>query len=284
MARNNGGYDFMLPSLSAEYKLARRTILSGSISRTIGRPTPGDVAQARSVSCGEADDGSTGCTISQGNPKQAAPRDQSGPYVHARVPWRQGPDRGERLCQVDRRRHLRPDQLHHAGRYHLQGQPALNASGSRIYGIEARAENKGIRLAGQKFDLFANMTWMQGHMDARSDTGTRSIGHALPARISGQCGVTWHTPFLRSAFTARYNYRGKYLESVGASPWLDEGRAGYGTLDLSLTQKVTSFATLKYEIYNVLGAKPKWLIGERLQYATEVDNYGRSVFVHLIIR
>jgi hypothetical protein len=34
----------------------------------------------------------------------------------------------------------------------------------------------------------------------------------------------------------------------------------------------------------VLGAKPKWLIGERLQYATEVDNYGRSVFVHLIIR
>jgi hypothetical protein len=70
----------------------------------------------------------------------------------------------------------------------------------------------------------------------------------------------------------------------GRLAWLDEGRAGYGTLDLSLTQKVTSFATLKYEIYNVLGAKPKWLIGERLQYATEVDNYGRSVFVHLIIR
>lgn len=286
MARNNGGYDFMLPSLSAEYKLARRTILSGSISRTIGRPTPGDVAQARSVSCGEADDGSTGCTISQGNPKLKPRR-----ATNLDLTFTQGFHGNKGLIGVSVFAKWIADDIYDLTSYttledttYKVSQP-LNASGSRIYGIEARAENKGIRLAGQKFDLFANMTWMQGHMDARSDTGTRSIGHMLyQPEYLANAGVTWHTPFLRSAFTARYNYRGKYLESVGASPWLDEGRAGYGTLDLSLTQKVTSFATLKYEIYNVLGAKPKWLIGERLQYATEVDNYGRSVFVHLIIR
>ena len=122
-------------------------------------------------------------------------------------------------------------------------------------------------------------------MDVVSDSGTRSIDRMLyQPEILANAGVTWHTPFLRSAFTARYNYRGKYLESVAASPWLDEGRAGYGTVDLSLTQKITSFATLKYEFYNVLGEKPKWLMGEKLQHYTEVDDYGRTAFIHLIIR
>ena len=72
--------------------------------------------------------------------------------------------------------------------------------------------------------------------------------------------------------------------SIGATPIQDAGRSGYGTLDLSLTQRITRFASLKYELYNALGEKPKWLVGDKLQWATEVDNYGRTAFIHLILR
>ncbi len=286
MTRNRGGYDFALPSLSAEYKLAKRSVISGSISRTIGRPTPGDVAQARSVSCGETDDGGEGCTISQGNPDLKPRRATNLDFT-----FTQGFNGSKGLFGVSAFAKWIADDIYDLTSYttvedttYKISQP-LNASGSRIFGIEGRIENKGIRFAGQKFDLFANVTWMKGHMDVESDTGTRSIDRMLyQPEVLANAGMTWHTPFLKSAFTARYNYRGKYLETVGASPWLDEGRAGYGTLDLSLTQKVTSFATLKYEFYNVLGEKPKWLMGDKLQYYTEVDDYGRSAFIHLIIR
>lgn len=286
MTRNRGGYDFALPSLSAEYKLAKRSVVSGSISRTIGRPTPGDVAQARSVSCGETDDGGEGCTISQGNPDLKPRRATNLDFT-----FTQGFNGSKGLFGVSAFAKWIADDIYDLTSYttvddttYKISQP-LNASGSRIFGIEGRIENKGIRFAGQKFDLFANVTWMKGRMDVESDSGTRRIDRMLyQPEILANAGMTWHTPFLKSAFTARYNYRGKYLETVGASPWLDEGRAGYGTLDLSLTQKVTSFATLKYEFYNVLGEKPKWLMGDKLQYYTEVDDYGRTAFIHLIIR
>ncbi|XJJ70183.1 TonB-dependent receptor [Novosphingobium sp. BL-8A] len=286
MTRNRGGYDFALPSLSAEYKLAKRSVVSGSISRTIGRPTPGDVAQARSVSCGETDDGGEGCTISQGNPDLKPRRATNLDFT-----FTQGFNGSKGLFGVSAFAKWIADDIYDLTSYttvddttYKISQP-LNASGSRIFGIEGRIENKGIRFAGQKFDLFANVTWMKGRMDVESDSGTRRIDRMLyQPEILANAGMTWHTPFLKSALTARYNYRGKYLETVGASPWLDEGRAGYGTLDLSLTQKVTSFATLKYEFYNVLGEKPKWLMGDKLQYYTEVDDYGRTAFIHLIIR
>lgn len=285
-ARSHGGYEFVLPSLSAEYKLTDTATISASASRTLGRPTPGDIAQAESTSCGEQENGSEGCVISRGNPDLQPRRATNLDFTAT-----QAFNRGKGLVGVSLFAKWIDDDI-----YNLTSQTSIgdtvykisqpmNSSGSRIMGAEMRVENKGIKLAGQKFDIFANLTLMKGHMEVTSDGGVREIDRLLyqPA-VLANAGVTWHTPFLHSAFTARYNYRGKYLESVGASPWLDEGRAGYGTLDLSLTQRITSFATLKYEFYNALGEKPRWLMGENLQYYTEADNYGRTAFVHLIIR
>lgn len=284
--RSHGGYDFFLPSLSAEYRLARATMVSASISRTIGRPVPGDVAQAEVKSCGQTDDGGDTCSISRGNPDLQPRR-----ATNLDLTLTQGFNGNKGLVGISGFAKWIADDIYTLTNlttidevpYKIR-QP-LNASGSRVVGVEARVENNGMAFAGQTFDLFANFTWMKGHMDVSTDTGSRSIGRMLyqPA-VLANAGVTWHTPFLHSAFTARYNYRGKYLESIGATPIQDAGRSGYGTLDLSLTQRITRFASLKYELYNALGEKPKWLVGDKLQWATEVDNYGRTAFIHLILR
>lgn len=284
--RSNGGYDFVLPSLSVEYQLGHRLSVSASASRTIGRPTPGDVAQAESTSCGETDEGGEGCSISRGNadlqPRRATNLD---------LTITQGFNGDKGLVGISGFAKWIADDIYDLtttttidDTVYTISQP-LNASGSRVFGVEGRIENKGMRLLGQKFDAFANLTWMKGRMEVAGDDGTRIIERMLyQPKVLANVGLTWHTPFLRSALTARYNYRSKYLESVGSSPWLDEGRASYGTVDLSLRQRIAPFATLKYDVYNVTGEKPRWLIGDKLQYVSEVDNYGRSIFVHLIIR
>lgn len=283
---NRGGYDYGLPSISAEFRLNRRTTASLSLSRSIGRPTPGDVAQAQSTSCGEQDNGSEACTISRGNPdlrpRRATNLDLT--LTHS-FNHRHG------LVGISLFGKWLADDIFTLTSQTMVGDTAytvtqpMNADNSRIYGLEMRAENNGLKLAGQTFDLFANMTLMKGHMNVTTGSGTRSIDRLIyQPDMLANAGATWHMPFLRGGLTAQYNYRGKYLEDIGTTPQTDDGRDGYGTLDLSLWHKVTRFATLKYEFVNALGEKPRWLIGNRLQYVSEVDNYGRTIMVHLIIR
>lgn len=283
---NRGGYGYVLPSFSAEYKLDRHTTANLSVSRSIGRPTPGDVAQAQSVSCGEQANGSEACTISRGNPDLRPRR-----ATNLDLTLTHSFNGNHGLVGLSLFGKWLADDIFTLTSQTMVGdtmytvtQP-MNANSSHIYGLELRAENNGIRLGGQKFDLFANMTLMKGQMGVTTASGPRTLDRLIyqPA-VLANAGATWHMPFVRGGFTAQYNYRGQYLEDIGTTPQTDDGRDGYGTLDFSLWHKITRFATLKYEFVNALGAQPRWLIGNRLQYVSEIDNYGRTIFAHLIIR
>ena len=63
----SGGYNNLLPSLNATFKLSEDQRLRFSASRTLGRPTPSNIAQATSTSCGDDEEGRGFCTIKQGN-------------------------------------------------------------------------------------------------------------------------------------------------------------------------------------------------------------------------
>ena len=72
--------------------------------------------------------------------------------------------------------------------------------------------------------------------------------------------------------------------SIGALPQDDSARMPLTVVNAALWHVVGKRVTLKYELANVFNSKPTMAIGERLNSVSQIDYYGRSAFLHVILR
>ncbi len=285
MTRNKGGYQYLLPSFTGIQDFAGGKKLRFSYSRTLGRPTPGNIAQPESLNCGDEDSGGADCSISRGNPDLRPRRSdnldvQFEQYFHkdgiislgAFAKWIK-----------DDIFTLTTTQLIDDVNYRVR-QP-LNADNSRLYGIEFQAADHDVNLFGQRIDPFFNATWLKGRMSITSDAGTRTLDRLIyqPKWIVNG-GATLRLPAIDGAFRATVTHRGSYMEGIGETAQDDNGRAELTTVNLGLWHRVTKHVTFKYEITNLLNDQPKFLVGNGLRYVSEVDDYGQGAFFHIMLR
>lgn len=283
----DGGYDQLLPSFNVLHRIGDGINLRFSYSRTLGRPTPGDIAQAESVTCGEDEDLGPGCSISRGNPELKPRRADN--YDVAFERYFNGNNGLLSLAYFEKRIAddiftLTTEEQIGDTLYRIR-QP-LNAEESSIRGLELSAVNRRFSfLPGALANLGAsfNATYMDGEMNYSSDAGSRKLDRLLyQPRWIGNATLTYGIPAIRGTARLSANYRGKYLSSIGASPWLDKGRDELTTVDLSFWHRVGSKLVLKYEIDNLLHSRPKYVVGNDLQYLGQRDEYGQGFYFHAI--
>lgn len=284
IANNEGGYNHFLPSLNVVHRFGSNTNLRFSYSKTLGRPTPGNIATAQSISCGDDEEGGVACTITRGNPDLKPRRSQN---YDATVEHYFAGSNGMVLLGYFRKDikddifTLRNETLVD-GETYLIRQP-VNASDSRIQGAEFAVVYRNIPLGEHRLDASFNAARMWGKMKYVSDSMSRDLDRLIsqPDWI-GNLSLTYRVPELEAAARVNVNYRSKFLSSIGANPWLDRANDELMTVNLAAWHKVTQNITFKYEWNNVFDAQPKYLMGEKDQWVRQIDEYGTQLFFHVI--
>ncbi len=285
MTRSNGGYSYFLPSFTGIQDFAGGNKLRFAYSRTLGRPTPGNIAQPQTVNCGAEEGGAADCSISRGNPDLRPRRSDNLDVQLEHYFHREGIISLGAFAKwiKDDIFTLTTTQIIDDTNYQVR-QP-LNADSSRLYGVEFQAADHDVNLFGQRIDPFFNATWLKGRMAITSDAGSRTLDRLIyqPKWILNG-GATLRLPAIDGAFRATVTHRGAYMEGIGETAQDDNGRAELTTVNLGLWHRVTSHVTFKYEITNLLNDQPKFLVGDGLRYVSEVDDYGRGAFFHIMLR
>ncbi|RZM34001.1 MAG: TonB-dependent receptor, partial [Sphingomonas sp.] len=285
MTRSNGGYSYFLPSFTGIQDFDGGNKLRFAYSRTLGRPTPGNIAQPQTVNCGAEEGGAADCSISRGNPDLRPRRSDNLDVQLEHYFHREGIISLGAFAKwiKDDIFTLTTTQIIDDTNYQVR-QP-LNADSSRLYGIEFQAADHDVNLFGQRIDPFFNATWLKGRMAITSDAGSRTLDRLIyqPKWILNG-GATLRLPAIDGAFRTTVTHRGAYMEGIGETAQDDNGRAELTTVNLGLWHRVTSHVTFKYEITNLLNDQPKFLVGDGLRYVSEVDDYGRGAFFHIMLR
>ena len=286
ITRAPGGYRYLLPSFNVMHDLGEGAKLRFSYSRTLGRPTPGDIAQPRTVTCGDTDEdvGGPECSIRQGNPglrpRRSDNLDVGAEYYFGKhgvlgfaafAKWIKDDIYVLRsLEQID-------------GTLYAVRQP-MNAEGSRLFGAEFQIAERDVAVLGRKVDPFFNVTLLDGRMRFAGDTAIRTIDRLMYQPVVTLAGGgTVRLPEIKGAFRATVTHRSDTLTAVGVTPSEDTGRAPLTTVNAALWHRVLPHVTFKYELNNLFNDQPKFTTGNRLQYVNEIDNYGRVAFFHIVI-
>ncbi|WP_426261636.1 TonB-dependent receptor [Sphingomonas sp. DC1100-1] len=282
-----GGYAYLLPSFAADHDLGDGTKLRFAYSRTLGRPTPGDIAQPETISCGVEDEeaGGPDCSIRRGNPnlrpRRADNLDVGAEYyfgthgviaVAAFAKWIKDDIYVLRsLQEVD-------------GTTYAVREPT-NAERSRLYGIEFQVAEHNVDVLGRKVDPFFNVTLLDGQMHVTGEeTGTRTVDRLMyQPRVTLGAGATVRLPEIAGAIRGTVSHRSASLTALGVTPKDDTGRAPLTVVNAALWHRVLPHVTFKYEINNLFNDQPKFLAGNRLQYVNEIDDYGRAAFFHIVL-
>ncbi|MBN2972706.1 outer membrane beta-barrel protein [Roseomonas aeriglobus] len=285
LRRRGGGYAFLLPSLHGIHDFDQNLRLRASYSRTLGRPVPGDIARVESVTCGLDDDGDTDCVISRGNidlrPRQSDNFDIG-------IERYLGGDGIIGLTAFAKRIKddiflLRSVQQGPNGVTSVR--EPMNAESSRLYGIEFQISKRDVELLGVRFDPFFNATVLSGSMRVATDSGTRTIDRLMyQPNFIANGGVKVQLPAIDGAFSTTVSHRTTALRGIGALPQDDSARMPLTVVNAALWHVVGKRVTLKYELANVFNSKPTMAIGERLNSVSQIDYYGRSAFLHVILR
>lgn len=285
--KNQGGYDYLLPSLNIVHR-AGNTNIRLSWSETLGRPTPGNIATAESTSCDSDADGGEMCSVTRGNP-DLKPRQSRN--LDATIEHYYAGANGMLLLGYFHKRirddifTLRQDTVLEGTPYSIR-QP-LNAADSEMQGIEAAWVHRGlpVGLADHKVDLSANVTRMWGEMNYVTDAGSRTVERLIsqPDWIAN-ASVTYRIPALGAGLRVNANYRDAFLTSVGASAWQDQGAGALTTVNLAAWHNVTDRLLFKYEWNNVFDNQPQFVGGENDEWVRQVNDYGSSLFFHAIMK
>ncbi|WP_312489789.1 TonB-dependent receptor [Sphingomonas sp.] len=285
--QSKGGYAYFLPSFAADHNLPDGTKLRFAYSRTLGRPTPGDIAQPETVTCGEDDEEAGGpeCSVRRGNPDLRPRRSDNfdvgteyyfGKHgvigVAAFAKWIKDDIFVLRSLQ-------RIDDTLYAVR-----QP-MNADNSRLFGLEFQIAQRNVDILGRKVDPFFNVTLLDGRMHVTGEeTGTRTVDRLIyQPRVTAAAGATVRLPEIAGAFRGTVTHRSSSLTALGVNTKDDGGRAGLTIVNAALWHKVMPHVTFKYELNNLFDDQPKFLVGNRLQYVSQIDNYGRTASFHIVI-
>ena len=279
--RPSGRYRYWLPSLNVTHDIADGWKVRGSVSRTIGRPTPGSLVQAESETCGE---GVTGCAVTRGNP-DLKPR-RANNYDLALEHYFGGDDALIALTAF--RKEIKDDIFTLTTEWEENGlvnqirQP-MNAETSRVQGLELALVDRSLPFARNLGASF-NATRLFGRMNYVTDTLSRRIDRVLQQpKWMANMTVTYQIPQIDGALRVTANYQHDYLTSVGASAWDDFYVKGRASVDLSLWHGVGRDFVFKYEVDNVLGAPPEWYHGRNVNGTlSQRDNYGRGIYFHVI--
>lgn len=286
-SKKNGSYINPLPSFDVVHRFPWKMNIHGAYSRSIGRPTPSNIAQAENVTCGTADeDGGAACSISRGNPN-LRPRkahnfdfsiDQYFDHSHGMVS----------LAFFDK---IIQDDIYTLRNLSMQdgilyntSQP-MNATGSNIHGLEFSVLDRSVSLWGQFFDLSMNATWMQGNMKYVNSSGQQTrINHMIyqpDVLVNG--AVTWHIPAIEGGLRATATYTDKYLTSIGSYASNNQGQGAYFMMNMAFWHKVYKNVSFRYEVQNLTGTRFSNVIGNKLQYTNNTSYLGRGIYFHVVL-
>lgn len=280
-ARPSGDYRSWLPSFNVVHDLNEHWKLRGSFSRTIGRPTPGDIAQAESETCGED---TSGCTITRGNPDLKPRRARN--YDVALERYFDG---GNALVALTAfRKEIADDiftlttDVEREGVVDRIRQP-MNADESMVQGLELSLVNRSFSFH-ENLGAALNVSRLDGEMNYVADAGRRTIDRMqYQPDWMANLTLTYAIPAIRGTARLSANYQDDYLASIGSNAWNDKFFRHKTTVDLSFWHQVGDRWTFKYELDNVLDSKPQWFYGRDV-YGTlsQEDEYGQGAYFHVI--
>lgn len=284
--RRNGNYINPLPSFDIVHHFPWNVNVHASYSRSIGRPTPSNIAQAEKISCGTDDDsGVASCSISSGNPN-LKPRKAHNFDVAVDKYF----DHGNGMVSATFFNKIIKDDIYNLTNIYMQdgeifqSSTPMNASGSILRGVEFSALDRSIHLLGQVFDLSMNATWMQGHMHYSNGTRMLRSDHLIyqpDVLVNG--AVTWHIPAIKGALRATANYNGKFLTGLGSTRDENTGQGSVFMLNMALWHQVYKNVSFKYEVQNLSNTHFNNVIGSKLQYTNNTNYLGRGVYFHVIL-
>ncbi len=280
-ARPSGRYSSWLPSLNLTHAFNDQWTLRASASRTIGRPTPGNVASAESRTCGEE---TTGCSITRGNPDLDPRRAQN--YDLALERYFEG---GNALVALTAfRKEIEDDIFTLTTEEEVDGlvnrirQPT-NAETSTIQGLELALVNRAFNFH-EPLGASFNITRLDGSMRFASDGEGRELDRMLSQPDwMANLTLTYRVPSIRGTARLSVNYQDDYQTSIGSTRWNDKFFREMATVDLSFWHQVSERWTLKYELDNLLDESPEWYhtrdVGGTI---SQRDEYGQGVYFHAI--
>lgn len=286
-SRNEGNYDYFLPSLNIVHRLGD-TNLRFSWSQTLGRPSPNNIAAAESTSCGDDGEGGVSCTITRGNsdlkPRRSRNLDATVEHYYAGA-------NGMLLLGYFHKRilddifTLREEAMIDGDIWTIR-QP-MNASESRIQGVEFAWVHRGlpVPIADHRVDLSFNASRMWGQMNYVTETATRQIDRLVSQpKWIGNVSATYRVPSIGGGIRVNANYRDRFLSSIGANPWQDQGADSLTTVNLAAWHDVTPNIMFKYEWNNVFDNQPQFRVGENDEWVRQVNDYGSALFFHAIVK
>jgi TonB-dependent receptor len=278
--KNDGSYHYPLPSLNVTTHITDDTNVRVSLSRTIGRPVPSNIAQAEVETCGDDAE----CTISRGNPglkpEKSFNMDASIEHyfndgrAYASLAWFKKKIQSDIVSVSD-------ESTDTLGRLVTIVTPE-NVDKSQVQGLEFSLVSRDMAFVGQKFDVLFNATHMDGQMNYTSANGTRTLYQLLnqPRNIAN-LGVTWQVPALRSRLTVTENFTDRYLITIGASPWQDRGFRQRYVTDASWETTFDDHWSASLSAANLFGKDQYETVGDHYQYMRNLNNYGRTYYLHV---
>lgn len=280
-SRPSGGYSNWLPSLNIVHDFSDRWKFRASASKTIGRPTPGNIVQAETQNCGED---VTGCTITRGNP-DLKPRRATN-FDLALEHYFPGGDAMIALTAF--RKEIKDDiftlttDVEENGVVNRYRQP-LNAEASEVEGIELALVNRAFWFH-ENLGASFNVTALSGKMNYATDTTAREIGRVLAQPDwMANLTVTYRIPRIDGAVRVSANYQDDYLSGIGANEWADTYMHSRTTVDLSFWHRVKEDFVFKYEVDNVFNVKPELFHGRNQDGSlSQRDHYGQGFYFHII--
>lgn len=276
---SRGDYHYPLPSLNVTTHLTDTINLRTSLSRTIGRPVPSNIAQAESETCASGE-----CTISLGNPDL---RPEKSFNMDASLEKYFNDNKGyvslgwfKKNIQ-DNIIGVSTEATDASGTLITTTTPE-NVSKSTVQGVEFSLVERDWSLGNQRFDVMFNATHMDGSMDYVSSTGSRTIHQLLdqPKNIAN-VGVTWHVPWYQSQLTIAENFTDNYLITLGATSWTDRGFRGRTTTDASWQTSFDTHWSAALSVTNLFGKNQYETLGDNYQYMRNLNNYGATYYVHV---
>lgn len=280
-SRPSGGYSHWLPSFNVVHDLTDTWKLRGSVSRTLGRPTPADIVQAETQVCGEE---VSGCTITRGNP-DLKPRLSTNYDLALEYYF---PGRNALAALTVFRKEIEDDiftlrtEIEEDGVVNLVRQP-MNAETSEVQGIELALVNRAFSF-NENLGASFNVTAMTGEMSYATDAGRRQIDRLVhQPDWMANLTATYRIPRIDGAVRVSANYQDDFLNAIGATPWADHFAKGRTTVDLSFWHRVSRDFIFKYELDNVFYTKPERYHGRNVNGTlSQRDHYGQGVYFHIV--
>jgi iron complex outermembrane receptor protein len=277
---SDGGYDSWLPSLSVRYDFTPDFRLKAAYSKSIGRPDANFIAKAETRS-------NVDLTINRGNP-DIRPRRADNYDLTLEKYF--GRDSVLSIGLFDKE--IKDEIFVLTTNQEIDGQiyavkEPLNAEASHLRGIEFNYVNNSIPIGGplgNRLGVFLNATRVWAQMNYRIEDKVTSLDWMpLQGNWSANAAIFYALP-RGGELRLAANYQSEYVETVGSSPWLNEGWGDFLTMDLTLRYNLTDRFIVKAQARNLTNANRDGQLGADLEYRRTELEFGRSFYLNFVFK